>query len=65
MDATNDDEATMMAAMGLAGFGSTKVSVYLSYVPNPFPYAIYRVNTFRAIRRGHLMSRRCAHGGNI
>lgn len=40
MDATNDDEATMMAAMGLAGFGSTKVSVLRSYISNPslMPY---------------------------
>ena len=25
MDATNDDDAAMMAMMGLSGFGSTKV----------------------------------------
>ena len=29
MDATNDDDAAMMAMMGMSGFGSTKVSLAL------------------------------------
>ena len=29
MDATNDDDAAMMAMMGMSGFGSTKVSLTL------------------------------------
>lgn len=31
MDATNEDDAAMMAMMGMSGFGTTKVSMCFVY----------------------------------
>lgn len=34
MDATNDDDAAMMAMMGMTGFGTTKVSLQTRTIDN-------------------------------
>lgn len=55
-----DDDTDMMAAMGLGGFGSTKV-FYLS-----FPFALVdqpvRVNMWKAIKKARPMLRKFGHG---
>jgi len=55
-----DDDAGMMAAMGLTGFGSTKVLSLL------FPFAFFdqpiRVNMWMAIKKARPMLRKFEHG---
>ena len=41
MDATNDDDAAMMAMMGLTGFGTTKVS-HIAVALRPYPQRLER-----------------------
>jgi hypothetical protein len=63
MDAVNDDDAAMMAAMGLAGFGSTKVRLLI------FDMAIFqhyfRESRWMETRMVVRILKRYVHGVNI
>lgn len=64
MDDVKDDEGAMMAAMGLSGFGSTKVS------GDPFYFGrllilFIRASQLQATRKVLPISRRRVHGVNI
>ena len=58
MDAGNDDDAAMMAMMGMTGFGSTKA--YISYILIAVVTLTFslRTNTSKVTKRVQLMSRK-------
>ena len=63
MDATNDDDAAMMAMMGLTGFGSTKVCISYQILTVSCSM-LCRANMSTATKRAELTSRKCAPGVN-
>lgn len=66
MEEDNDDDAAMMAMMGVTGFGSTKVMQRRTYSSKLLCLqCISRANRFRAIKRAAQMSRKPEHGVNI
>jgi hypothetical protein len=61
MDATNADEEGMMAAMGLKGFGTTKVCRSINFLRHGI-HLILRASTSREIKKASPISRRLGHG---
>jgi hypothetical protein len=61
MDATNADEEGMMAAMGLKGFGTTKVCWSFNLLRSII-YLILRESTSRETKKVSSISRRPGHG---
>lgn len=53
MDAVGDDDAAMMAAMGMAGFGSTKVRCFCVSGWMMCPRSVCRVRMSKGIRKVH------------
>lgn len=61
MDATNADEEDMMAAMGLTGFGTTKVCWSFNLLRYTI-YLILRESASRETKKASSISRRSGHG---
>lgn len=61
MDAANADEEAMMAAMGLQGFGTTKVCRSFNLL-RYIIHLILRESTSKEIKKASSISRRSGHG---